>query len=394
MCRGSVQNISAPHYLDKLQLRCDINKIDTGIQVKKEQSYIQKKQIRKHFTTTLSKELMHQVQILRAIDHLSGAGGIPTQDLDRYYKQFDRMRLCANRIEIEQGQIGKVYYCHNKLCSVCNANKQGGLINRYKGFFNQYRQNLKMVTLTFKNVTAQNLHQAYIDQKRAFTLIKNTINRYLSRNKYDKLKGILKLETTFNPVTREYHPHLHIVIVDNQIEYKSSKMMLSELIKVKWMNKIKSMGYQISQSAQDIRPCTNLKELFKYITKSSYSIDGSKVQKVHVEPLLNIYHAMQKIQSVKHFGFVMDEYAETISKETICEADLFRNKALENIPTAYNDIYEWNTLYNDWYSFKTDTRLGQMELEYNQSKYIHREIGWNKAKQDIQRHLQIQSDNQ
>lgn len=390
MCSSSVQNISAPYYLDKLQLRCDINKSKSGIQVKKEKSYIQKKQIRKHFTTTLAKQLMHQVQILKVVDHISGAAGfIPAQELDRYYKQFDRMRMCANRIEIEQGQIGKVYYCHNKLCSVCNANKQGGLINRYKGFFNQYRQNLKMVTLTFKNVSIDNLHQAYIDQKKAFSLIKNTINRHLSRNDYDKLKGILKVETTFNPVTREYHPHLHIVMVDNQIEYKESKMMLSELIKVKWMNKIKLMGYQVSKSAQDIRPCTNLKELFKYITKMSYSVDGNKMQKVHIEPLLNIYHAMQKIQSVKHFGFVMDEYAETEHGEIV-----FRNKALENITTAYNDVYEWNTLYNDWYSFKSKTRLGQMELEYNQNKYIHREIGWSKAKQNIQRHLQIQSVNQ
>lgn len=394
MCRGSVQNISAPHYLDKLQLRCDINKSKSGIQVKKEQSYIQKKQIRKHFTTTLAKQLMHQIQILKAIDHISGTGCIPAQALDRYYKQFDRMRMCANRIEIEQGQIGRVYYCHNKLCSVCNANKQGGLINRYKGFFNQYRQNLKMVTLTFKNVSIDNLHQAYIDQKKAFSLIKNTINRHLSRNDYDKLKGILKVETTINLLSGEYHPHLHIVMVDNQIEYKDRKMMLSELIKVKWMNKIKSMGYQISKLGQDIRPCTDLKELFKYITKMSYDVDGSKMQKVHIEPLLNIYHAMQKIQSVKHFGFVMDEYAETEREEIISGADLFRNKALENIPTAYNDVYEWNTLYNDWYSFKTDTRLGQMELEYNQNKYIHREIGWNKAKRNIQRHLQIQSDNQ
>ena len=273
---------------------------------------------------------------------------IDTDSLKKYIVQFESMSNCSNRIEVENGEITKVFRCKNKFCPICNANKQGELINKYTPFFKKHEKVLFFVTLTQGAVSEHELNATYKFQKKTIACIRRSMNRYNDRNNLPKLKGITKIETTFNPVDIWYHAHQHIVIVGRAN---------AERLKSEWMRKAREYGYDISHKAQKIVPCTSLKDLFKYVTKLSYSTSKKdKLQKVYVKPLLDIYHSLSGVQSIRHFGLCDDEL------NAKREYDAKPEKSL-NVGECSSDVYEWNLKRLDYYSFKSNTNWGKMKLE-------------------------------
>jgi plasmid rolling circle replication initiator protein Rep len=50
-----------------------------------------------------------------------------------------------------------------------------------------------------------------------FKTINDKYYKRHQRGKGFKLIGIRSLECTFNPISREYHPHFHLIVADEQM---------------------------------------------------------------------------------------------------------------------------------------------------------------------------------
>lgn len=165
-------------------------------------------------------------------------------------KSYWQTYHCTRTILQDGNQI-KSRYCNQRWCLVCNSIRTGKMINGYlpaiEDMVNPY-----FVTLTVKNVNAYDLKHTIETMQRDF-------RRSMDKLKKQgiTLKGIRKVEVTFNEETCEYHPHFHC-IVDG---CKPSFALVSD-----WL---KRHPEQSSYKGQDIRFAdrNTTTELFKYFTK-------------------------------------------------------------------------------------------------------------------------------
>ena len=360
----SASPVDSGHSLDKLELKTDKGQSKSSKKGKKKLNPRQKLQVRKMFAQQVANRLREQCLSLLEFNLLADEKErekniIPTKALEKYLVQFEAMRTCSARIEVEQGTITKVFRCKNKLCPICNANKQGILINRYTPFYKKNEGNLFMVTLTQNTVSEHDLSHTYKHQKKLMTTIKDSINKQNRRKGIPTLQGLTKLETTYSPKNDWYHPHLHLLVVGKEN---------AERIRASWIKKSVDAGYKVSEKAQDIRLCSSLEELFKYVTKMSYSTSKNEpLQRVYLKPLLNIYHSLQGVHSIRHFGISKEELnADSKYKPETIETD----DTFAQLGECTTDVYEWNFNRLDYHSFKTNKNWGNMKLnDWQESRF-------------------------
>jgi hypothetical protein len=158
---------------------------------------------------------------------------------------------CSNVVQ-QQGDKIKAKYCNTRWCITCNRIRTAKLINGYKSQLLEFSEP-QFVTLSAKNIKADQLPERIKEYNNAFTRIRKNIKK--SYNK--EIKGIRKLEVTYNPRRDDYHPHYHLII--------DGKETAETVVKL-WLNQFKE---QADIKAQDIRPAgpDSLTELFKYVVK-------------------------------------------------------------------------------------------------------------------------------
>lgn len=226
---------------------------------------------------------------------------------------------CANVLtQIDKTITSK--YCKNRWCLVCNSIRTAKLINEYLPVLKPLK-NKYLLTLTIPNVR----HDKIYDEIRKMTETWRKIN--LSINQYSKvkLKGVRKLECTYNYKRNDYHPHFHILI--------SGKKNAEKILK-QWLKHYPAAN----RKAQDIRPANNdsLMEIFKYFTKI---IADNK--KIHIQPLDHIFFAMRGKRVYQPFGIkkVISEEIEELQSEEIT--------GIEPKTTF------WKWLKQDWIDYET-----------------------------------------
>jgi len=165
-------------------------------------------------------------------------------------KSYWQTYHCTRTILQDGNQI-KSRYCNQRWCLVCNSIRTGKMINGYLPAI-EAMNNPYFVTLTIKNVKAYKLKQSIEAMQKDF---RRSMDKLSKRG--IKLKGIRKVEVTFNESTKEYHPHFHCIIDG----CKESFSLVSE-----W---IKRHPEQANYKGQDIRYANTetTAELFKYFTK-------------------------------------------------------------------------------------------------------------------------------
>lgn len=165
-------------------------------------------------------------------------------------KSYWQTYHCTRTILQDGNQI-KSRYCNQRWCLVCNSIRTGKMINGYlpaiEDMVNPY-----FVTLTVKNVNAYDLKYTIEEMQRDF---RRTMDKLKKRGIV--LKGIRKVEVTFNETSKDYHPHFHC-IVDG---CKASFALVAD-----WL---KRHPDHASYKGQDIRFADKETptELFKYFTK-------------------------------------------------------------------------------------------------------------------------------
>ena len=225
--------------------------------------------------------------------------------LDSPYKdKYEDSMLCSGVIQ-QQGNKLQSRYCKHRWCRICNRIRTGKLINGYQKALENMKDK-QFVTLTVKNVTADNLRPTIEKMIKDFRLIQE-----LRRKKKQKpLNCIRKLECTFNPDTLEYHPHIHVIVEGFR---EGSELIYS------WMQRNKSADLK----GQDIKQCYDAIELFKYFAKlTSKSRSDTKYYKGkkivqdewhYPEALDIIFRAIEGLRIIQPMGnikMVNDEIEE------------------------------------------------------------------------------------
>lgn len=236
--------------------------------------------------------------------------------------------LHCNEDLLQYGRRVTAQYCKNRWCPVCNRIRTAELINTYTPVLRAFKEP-QFVTLSAPTCKANELDtelRAYLE---AFKRIKGYFQTRKNRGQTDiYLKGIRKIEVTYNQTTNEYHPHYHLVV-----EGKAN----AEALRARWLYEFPSADRQ----AQDIRRADehSIKELFKYITKLWKEGKDGSVEVYSPEILDTIFRAMKGKQAFKAFG---------IQKVTDPVEDI-ETVEVSDIPERI-EAWRWEQVAKDWVS--------------------------------------------
>ena len=210
---------------------------------------------------------------------------------------------CQNKIIITDGKLyGK--YCKNRFCTLCCSIRKAEIINSYLPTIKEWKEPY-FVTLTIKSCKANRLKLMIGKVLQGFSLIREKQKKRYQRDKGIKLIGVKSLECNFNPITRTYNPHLHLIVANKEI---------AELLITEWLSIWNKKGlFFASRKAQDMRQVFNLEtgliEIIKYGTKIFTEPDMNKRgnqstnYQIYVSALDNILSAMKGKRIFERFGF-------------------------------------------------------------------------------------------
>lgn len=209
-------------------------------------------------------------------------------------------------------------YCKNRLCLVCNSIRTAVLIEKYKPVFDEWGDKTYFVTLTAKTVDAHDLNDRIDGMFKVFKTITNRIRQRAHRGKSEKLEGLRKIECTYNPHSKKYHPHFHLMIKGE----KQAKQVLNY-----WLELGRLEGWEMSRDAQDVRQASkgSEMELFKYFTKIISS--KAKDKSIYLDSLDVIFKAFRSRRVFQNFGFKLPK----IEKAEIQAVEELKSPETENL---------------------------------------------------------------
>jgi len=176
---------------------------------------------------------------------------------------------------------------------------------------------LYFVTLTTPNVKGDDLSEEIDGMYKSW----RAVNQNIRKTYKIDLKGMRKLECTYNPRSDTFNPHFHLIVSGKQA---------SQAIIDLWLKRYP----QASRKAQDMRQAKegSLIELFKYTVK------GVHKGKYHPEALDVIYQALENRRTYQPFG---------IAKMT--EEDISGIKSELTTFKGYEDnLWRWSKEAKDW----------------------------------------------
>jgi plasmid rolling circle replication initiator protein Rep len=292
-----------------------------------------------------------------------------TSELQRAYENSFN---CSSFITEENGRY-KSKYCHNRWCLVCNRIKTAKYLNEYTPIIAGFKDP-RFVTLTTPNPTAKNLSSTLDTMNRQWLQIRDVY-----RKKGITLKGVRKLEITYNRQSDTYHPHYHIIIESQQ----HAQGIIEE-----WIERDKTRNL----AAQDERPAdeASTKELFKYFTK--ITSNSSRDPLISLAALDFIFVTLKGKRVFQSFGFVKEP---KIKMQLIDEAEpdkltpdmatINEYSQLQTYLKAFNDqlpqeeanAYFWDSRAANWIDYRRHqgtaltTYTPTKNLLTFESKFIH-----------------------
>ncbi len=212
---------------------------------------------------------------------------------------------------------GRAYgnMCKNRFCLVCVSIRKADMINRYKPEIEKW-PDIHFLTLTVKAQPHQNLNKWMGGMIKAFEKIRKRCDQRHRRGKGPKLIGIRSLECNFNPKSKTYNPHFHILCTSKEI----ARIIKKECLEI-WNRgeKVFALHY-----LQKIRKVNNTEkdiiETIKYGAKiftNPTMKKGKRKNKsieIYAAGLHTIYKAMEGHRLLGSFGFKLPP-KEDLSKK-------------------------------------------------------------------------------
>ena len=255
----------------------------------------------------------------------------PLIDLDSPLKKSYWRTFYCTSVLLQEGKKITSQYCNNRWCIVCNRIRTAKMIEKYYPVIMEEVQDRQFVTLTLPNVQGQRLRQVIKEMILNFQRIKH---KMLVRDQV-KIKGIRKIEVTYNPSRNDFHPHFHLIIEGKD----QAKQLLQE-----WLIRYPKAVDQ----AQDVRPAdhNSIIELLKYTAKLIHKDDYTKLDDgrieigIHAQALDTIFQALYRKRTYQGFG-IRVKLNEDVSE---LESEVF-----EEI-TSNIDAWTWEQDTSDWIS--------------------------------------------
>lgn len=280
------------------------------------------------------RKMITQKMALSLID-VTNAGNNPVQK-----KSYWNTYYCQNKIYTANGRLyGK--YCKNRYCTLCSSIRKAEIINRYLPVIKQWEQP-HFVTLTVKAIKAERLRIVIEKILEGFQIIKNKYRKRNERGKGTKLIGIKSLECNFNPKTKTYNPHLHLIVANKE---------MAEILKTEWLSLWEeNWTYKGAQKIRQVEDTErDLIEIVKYGSKIFTEPDVRRKaetkgqSKIYAAALNTIFIAMKGVRIFERFGF-------DLPKQPVIE--LSKSKIVV-------DYYSWefSSQYFDWLNTENELIL-------------------------------------
>jgi hypothetical protein len=188
------------------------------------------------------------------------------------------------------------------------------------------------VTLTIPNVQGRELHGVV----REMLATMRPIARAIRHTDGLELKAVRKLETTYNPRRRDYHPHLHLIVDSGEA---------ADALVRRWMKAFPAADAK----AQDVRRCAGegaMRELFKYFTKLVIrGLDGERTAPPSLA-LDTIFKAVKGLRTFQPMGFAC---AVKVSADD--EALELDAGTVSPIPPDSRGLIRWQWIGDDWLDY-------------------------------------------
>jgi hypothetical protein len=246
-------------------------------------------------------------------------------------KSYWNTFYCSSVMQ-KKGEHLVAKFCKNRWCLVCNRIRTAQLIKQYLPTIQSWEEKY-FVTLTVPNCKGEELASTIKQMKLISNRIRETMKKQHQRKQRDKpLVGLRKLEATYNPTRKDFHPHFHFVVNSRQTADDLRSMWLTHFQDAKW-------------KAQDVREADDRSalEMFKYFTKLVSS--HSKDRLILVDPLDVIFQAVAGERTFQAFNVkvtksLTDEESEALADELTTEA-----------------VYRWEQSATDWVDIETGELL-------------------------------------
>jgi hypothetical protein len=248
---------------------------------------------------------------------------------------------CCGTI-MQEGSKFTSRYCNGRWCNTCNRIRTAKLIKGYAQPLAEMKEG-RHVVLTIVNVRGSDLKAAIEGMTQTFINIQRCMKR-----EGNPLKGIRKLECTYNAENDDYHPHYHF-IVDG--EHQANRLI------DEWLTRYPTARRECQRSTPV--DAGSAMELFKYVTKlvTSSKKKAHEGFKIYVPALDTIFQAMAGKRTFQPFGGIkmVTEDVEGVQAEDIA-----------GIPEYEFAVWEWSG--NDWRHIAG----GEMLAGYKPSKQMKR----------------------
>jgi hypothetical protein len=246
-------------------------------------------------------------------------------------KSYWNTFYCSSIMQ-KKGEHLVAKFCKNRWCLVCNRIRTAQLIKQYLPTIQSW-DDKHFVTLTVPNCSADDLEATIAEMKSVSNRIRETLKKqYQRKQRATPLVGLRKLEVTYNPTRKDYHPHFHFVVSNRETADDLRCMWLSHFQKAKWQG-------------QDVRKADDRSslEMFKYFVKLVSS--HSKDRLILVDPLDVIFQAVAGERTFQAFNvkvgkMTTDEEADALADELATEA-----------------VYRWEQSVTDWVDIETGEGL-------------------------------------
>lgn len=279
------------------------------------------------------RKIVTQAVVLSLIEAAEKKGA--TERLQGYWNTYH----CQEKLFSSEGRVyGR--YCKNRWCTLCASIRKAELINQYLPEIQTW-EDPHFVTLTVKAVLAGKLSWAFRGLHKAFRQLREYHKKKDQQGKGEKLIGLRATECNFNPITKTYNPHIHLIVANAQM----AKTLTTEWVK-KWNQK---GDRYTSPRAQHFRKVENVEkdliELVKYGAKVFTEPDlnrkagGNTPQMVYAAALDNIFAAMKPYRLFERFGFNLPKQSA-------------RSKQSPKIINHYDELVFEPTL-RDWHNPET-----------------------------------------
>jgi len=271
------------------------------------------------------------------------------------HNHYQKVWYCNTELDQVNGTL-KGRYCNSRACHTCNRIRTAKQINGYEPLMAESINSGNKAafgTLTIPNVSESELKETIKEMKKQLKLIQ----RVLGERRGMIVKGIIKLEVTWNFRLRNFHPHFHI-LSDN---YEYNEALIKE-----WLIRFPTADRK-AQNNKYANYKEGLKELFKYSTKiietNKKTKECNKIAHVNIYALDVILTVLFKQKTIIAFGMkkisedvenlVVQEYSDLpatkgdLIETTIWDYDNHKEKTI--LTYEWIKTIQWIWKENDWY---------------------------------------------